>query len=218
MSGTHRTCPRTSQRAGIFGGRFARGGAVALLAMVVVAGCGADDKEMQRPAASQTTTTAPPVGPSDAVGTNAQPALQLISSAFTAGGAIPDQYTCRGQDVSPPLQWANLPAGVTELALVVVDPDAGGFVHWILTDITPTVGGIGEGQPPAGSVEGPNDFGETGWRGPCPPSGTHSYVFRLLALSEPPNLDPGISAQDAASQLNALPALASATLTGTAAA
>ena len=201
------------------GGRRAALVAACLVGVLVagVSGCGADDRDMRPPSASQTTTTAPAaaVAPSDAVGTGTQLALQLSSSAFESGAAIPDQYTCRGRDLSPPLQWANLPAGVTELAVVVVDLDANSFVHWIVTGISPTVGGLEEGQLPEGAVAGPNSFGGTGWRGPCPPEGQHTYEFRLIALSSPPGLPTGIEAQPAVNRIAALPSLAVATITGT---
>lgn len=200
------------------GGRCAAVVATCLVVLLVagVSACGADDRDMRPPSASQTTTTAPAVvAPSDAVGTGTQLALQMSSSAFESGTPIPDQYTCRGRDVSPPLQWANLPAGVTELAVVVVDLDAGGFVHWTVTGISPTVGGLEEGQLPEGAVAGPNAFGSTGWRGPCPPEGQHTYEFRLIALSAAPSLPTGIEAQQAVNRIVALPSLAVATITGT---
>lgn len=191
-----------------------------LLAMLVV-GCGADDREMRPPSESQTTTTteaAPAVAagsPSDGMTTDTQLVLQLSSTAFAPDAVIPDQHTCRGRDVSPPLEWANLPAGASELAVAMVDLDAEGYVHWLVTGIPPTTGGLPEGELPQGAVPGPNSTGGTGWTGPCPPSGTHRYEFRLLALSGPPDISSAPDARAAVGQLAQSPVLAIATLTGT---
>jgi hypothetical protein len=108
----------------------------------------------------------------------------LESSAFQHARSIPDRYTCEGEDLSPPLRWANVPEGTRALALVVDDPDApsGVFTHWVAWGLDPAAGGLGEGESAPG--EGKNDFGTTGYRGPCPPPGhgRHRYVFRLYAL------------------------------------
>jgi Raf kinase inhibitor-like YbhB/YbcL family protein len=109
----------------------------------------------------------------------------LTSTAFADGGAIPRRYTCDGQDSSPPLEWSGAPDGTATLALVMTDPDAGGFVHWVFFNVDATgSGGIPTGfsESPDGPSQGRNSFGKAGYGGPCPPSGTHHYVFRLLAL------------------------------------
>ena len=115
--------------------------------------------------------------------------MQLTSSAFTDGTAIPTAHTCDGADVSPPLEWADVPDGVGAYALIVTDPDAGGFVHWVLADVPGDLRELPEGQGDAIGVPGRNDFGRSGWGGPCPPSGEHRYVFTLYAL--PARLDLG---------------------------
>jgi Raf kinase inhibitor-like YbhB/YbcL family protein len=102
--------------------------------------------------------------------------ISVRSSAFQAGGAIPKKYTCSGDEVSPPLSWSGVPSGTRELALVVDDPDAGGFVHWVLAGIDPGVSAIAEGNVPRGAVE------VSRYKGPCPPSGTHHYQFTVYAL------------------------------------
>jgi Raf kinase inhibitor-like YbhB/YbcL family protein len=116
----------------------------------------------------------------------------LTSSAFGHGDQIPDRHTCEGEDVSPALSWGDPPAGTRALALVVDDPDApvGTFTHWLAANIDPEAGGLAEGEP--APVEGRNDFGTVGWRGPCPPpgDGVHRYFFRLYALDAP--LDVGV--------------------------
>jgi Raf kinase inhibitor-like YbhB/YbcL family protein len=111
-------------------------------------------------------------------------AFALESGAFENAQAIPSRHSCEGEDVSPPLRWTNVPEGTRSLAFVVDDPDAPGgvFTHWIAWGLDPTAEGLSEGEP--APSEGQNDFGTTGYRGPCPPPGhgRHRYVFRLYAL------------------------------------
>jgi Raf kinase inhibitor-like YbhB/YbcL family protein len=119
--------------------------------------------------------------------------FSLESSAFGNAQAIPSRHSCEGEDVSPPLQWSNLPAGTRSLALVVDDPDAPGgvFTHWIAWGLDPAAEELDEGE--AAPREGQNDFGMSGYRGPCPPAGhgRHRYVFRLYALDAEPELAAG---------------------------
>jgi Raf kinase inhibitor-like YbhB/YbcL family protein len=144
--------------------------------------------------------------------------MRLTSPAFGEGQPIPPEYTCVGDDVSPPVAWTGVPAGTVELALVVRDPDADGFVHWVVAGLPPDVGGMARGAPPSRAVEVLNDFGREGWSGPCPPSGTHNYDFRLYALAQPSGIVAGGDGAQAAERLESAAALASAALTGTAAA
>jgi Raf kinase inhibitor-like YbhB/YbcL family protein len=117
----------------------------------------------------------------------------LESSAFQHAEAIPSRHTCEGEDISPPLRWTNVPDNTRSLALVVEDPDAPGgvFTHWIAWGLDPAAGEVEEGQ--TGPSEGRNDFGTSGYRGPCPPPGhgRHRYLFRLFALDAEPDLQPG---------------------------
>jgi Raf kinase inhibitor-like YbhB/YbcL family protein len=119
--------------------------------------------------------------------------FSLTSSAFAAGGTIPVRHTCDAEDRSPALSWTAPPAGSRSLALVLDDPDAPGgrFIHWLAWGIPPDAGGLAEGQ--AAPLEGRNDFGSVGYRGPCPPrgGGRHRYRFRLHALPEELRLAPG---------------------------
>ena len=119
--------------------------------------------------------------------------LALQSTAFAADAEIPSRYTCEGEDVSPPLAWSGAPAGTKSFALVVDDPDAPDpaapkmtWVHWVLYDIPASAGGLHEdvdpAMLPAGTREGVNDWGRTGWGGPCPPIGRHRYFHKLYAL------------------------------------
>jgi Raf kinase inhibitor-like YbhB/YbcL family protein len=108
----------------------------------------------------------------------------LESTAFQHAQAIPSRHTCEGEDLSPPLRWMNVPEETRSLALVVDDPDApgGAFTHWIGWELDPAADGLGEGE--AAPSEGRNDFGTSGYRGPCPPPGhgPHRYHFSLYAL------------------------------------
>src|SRR5574338_47647 len=110
--------------------------------------------------------------------------MRLTSSAFTDGGSIPAQYTCDGDNVSPPLAWDDPPPGTASFALIVTDPDAGGFVHWVLRGIPPNVRDLPDGGGDSVGTPGSNDFGRSGWGGPCPPSGEHRYVFELFAVGK----------------------------------
>jgi Raf kinase inhibitor-like YbhB/YbcL family protein len=123
-------------------------------------------------------------------------AFTLRSPAFEDGAEIPARHTCQGEDLSPALTWAGVPAGTRSLALVVDDPDAPDpaapvttWVHWLLYDLPPDAAGLPEGVAraalPPGTREGTNDWRRTGWGGPCPPIGRHRYFFKLLALDAP---------------------------------
>ena len=124
--------------------------------------------------------------------------IKMRSSAFEEGGMIPKKYTCDDVDVSPPLEWGDVPEGTKSLALICDDPDApmGTWVHWVLYDLPPSVKQLPENIPPQktlenGAKQGTNDFRKIGYGGPCPPGGTHRYYFKLYALDTELNLDPG---------------------------
>lgn len=110
--------------------------------------------------------------------------MQITSTAFEHNQNIPSQYTCDGTDMNPPLQISEVPEGTQSLALIVDDPDAprGDWVHWLVWNIDPSTTEISENSVPAGAVQGLTDFGRNDWGGPCPPSGTHRYFFKLYAL------------------------------------
>jgi Raf kinase inhibitor-like YbhB/YbcL family protein len=119
--------------------------------------------------------------------------LTLSSSAFDANGSIPTLYTCEGKDVSPPLTWKGVPPGTRSLALIVDDPDVPDpakpqrvWVHWVLYNLPADAAGLPAGVQtedlPAGTLEGRNDWGRTGYGGPCPPIGRHRYFHKLYAL------------------------------------
>ena len=126
--------------------------------------------------------------------------IEIKSAAFEQGGMIPRQYTCDGKDVSPPLAWSSIPEGTKTLALICDDPDApmGTWVHWVLFNIPAHIKELPENIPPQkelenGAKQGTNDFPMIGYGGPCPPSGTHRYYFKLYALDTEIDLDAGIT-------------------------
>jgi Raf kinase inhibitor-like YbhB/YbcL family protein len=111
--------------------------------------------------------------------------FELSSPSFEAGAEIPRKYSCDGEDVSPPLEWSGAPDDTAALALIVDDPDARGFIHWVVFDMVGSQsGGLAEGvsSSPDGPTQTFNDFGRVGWGGPCPPSDSHRYRFTLYAL------------------------------------
>jgi len=109
--------------------------------------------------------------------------LTVTSAAFTEGANIPKVYSCDGQSISPPLQWTGAPAQTASFALIVVDPDApsGTFTHWVAFDIPANVTDIQEGAKNVGKA-GQNGARRNGYTGPCPPSGSHRYIFNVYAL------------------------------------
>lgn len=128
--------------------------------------------------------------------------MKLNSRAFAQGRTIPSKYTCDGKDVSPPLTWSETPPGTKSLALIADDPDApmGTWVHWVIYNLPPTTRQLPEAFPtderlPDGAIQGKTDFGQTGYGGPCPPSGTHRYFFRLFALDTVLSLPPASTAK-----------------------
>jgi Raf kinase inhibitor-like YbhB/YbcL family protein len=124
--------------------------------------------------------------------------MRIGSPAFADNGKIPKQYTCDGQDVSPPLTIENPPADTVSFAMIMDDPDAPGgtWVHWVLWNFDPATREISAGTVPKGAVQGINDFKKKTYGGPCPPSGTHRYFFKLYALSALLTLSPGSTKGD----------------------
>lgn len=121
--------------------------------------------------------------------------IKLTSTAFPDGGMIPTKYTCDGANVSPPLEWSGAAQGTNSLALICDDPDAPGktWVHWVVFDLPESRTSLPENVPPqetiaGGARQGMNDFKKIGYGGPCPPSGTHRYYFKLYALDTELNL------------------------------
>lgn len=124
--------------------------------------------------------------------------FKLTSAAFQEGQPIPRQYTCDGVNVSPPLEWSGAPAAVKTFAIICDDPDApaGTWVHWVLYNLPGDRIGLVENVPttekvPGDGLQGTNDFQKIGYGGPCPPSGTHRYFFKIYALDAELSLKAG---------------------------
>ena len=154
---------------------------VLLLCLLLLAGCGT-----------------PPAGSAE----TPVESLTITSPAFTEGGEIPIRYTCDGDDVSPPLQWSNVPEGVASFALIVDDPDApiGTWVHWVLYDLPAGARSLPEAAPAddeltEGGRHGHNSWRKAGYGGPCPPSGIHRYIFQVYALDTELSIEAGATAK-----------------------
>ena len=135
--------------------------------------------------------------------------MQLRSTVFQAGGAIPTRFTCEGDDISPDLSWRDAPPETKSFVLILHDPDApraGGFTHWVVYNIPAGTSHIEENIPQQATVaglgvQGKNDSGEIGYMGPCPPSGTHRYFARLFAVDRELDLKPGLYHRDVYSEM-----------------
>ena len=183
--------------------------AVAVLTgSLLTAACSHDGRELAPIRPGQTTTSEP--APTVTAAT-----FSLTTDAFADAAEIPDRHTCFGDGISPDLSWAQPPAG-SELALVVRDRDANGYVHWIVTGIDPTITAFGEGAVPEGAVEQVNMTGAIGYLAPCPPAGfgRHIYDFTLHVLADPIAIDPEAPASDVAAQIEAA-SVGQAVLSGT---
>jgi Raf kinase inhibitor-like YbhB/YbcL family protein len=177
-----------------------RAATLALTALVLaatgLAACSDDGRELAPVRPGQTTTTREAAV--TVTGDSGQ-AFTLSSDAFADGDPLPERFTCTGAGVSPPLAWTAIPPSI-ELALVVRDRDAEGYVHWIVTGIDPAITGFGEGGVPEGAVEQANTTGAIGWLPACPPEGDerHVYDFTLHSLDAPLDVDPALPAGEVA--------------------
>jgi Raf kinase inhibitor-like YbhB/YbcL family protein len=130
-------------------------------------------------------------------------AITVKSSAFEHEGMIPSKYTCDGEDISPQLSWEGIPDGTKSIALISDDPDApmGTWVHWILFNMPGDTRELGENVPKkdvldSGAKHGKNGWGRRDYGGPCPPSGTHRYYFKIYALDAMLNLNAGAAKEN----------------------
>lgn len=113
--------------------------------------------------------------------------LRVFSSSFENGGTIPAKFTCDGENISPDISWEGVPEGTKSLALICDDPDAtsGDFVHWVVFNIPGDINGFEENADLNSIANlGITDYGRSGYKGPCPPSGAHHYHFKVYALDE----------------------------------
>ncbi len=124
--------------------------------------------------------------------------MKIKSSAFKDQENIPTKFTCQGKDISPSLKFENIPDNTKCFALIVDDPDAPGqtFVHWLLWNIPANKKELEQDFKPEVALQGKNDFGKLEYGGPCPPSGSHRYRFKLYALSSKLDLNEGASKKD----------------------
>jgi hypothetical protein len=143
-----------------------------------------------------------PVVPATAVSQGGA-TMKLSSPAVLEGALIPVQYTCAGDDFSPPLTWSDIPPGAKTLALIIDDPDApvGTWMHWVVFNLPVSAAGLPQGikdekQLAGGGTQGTNSWRRIGYGGPCPPSGTHRYFFKLYALDTTLSLGNNITAKD----------------------
>lgn len=192
---------------------------VALIAATtLLVGCRDDGRSLDPaptvPVSLQTTTSAGPA-PDPAIGPEVGP-LALTSPAFAAGGPLPEDHTCDGLDMPPPLVIDGVPAGVVELAVVVTERAASGSVHWVLAGISPVVTRLDSGIVPPEAVPARSSTGVEGWAGPCPPPGdpARTYDFVVHAMTEPIGLSPGLDGRRAIELIEQV-AVATGTLSAT---
>jgi hypothetical protein len=147
--------------------------------------------------------------------------FEISSAAFAPQGSIPEKYTCDGQDISPPLSWNDPPQGTQSLTLICDDPDApvGTWVHWVLFNLPADSRSLPASVPARDQLSDGSLHGRNGWRrrdygGPCPPSGTHRYFFRLYALDTMLDLKAGATKKDVLAAMEGH-VLAQAELVGT---
>lgn len=159
------------------------------------------------PSATATPTGTPATQPTPATSATPTPTeaavFELSSSVFAPGEAIHSRYSCDGDNISPPLLWAHAPEGTQSYALIMDDPDAPGgtWIHWVLFNIPAEVDSLKEDITHEyvltnSSRQGVNSWGSLGYGGPCPPDGTHRYIFRLYAVDMLLDLDPGATKQE----------------------
>ena len=142
-------------------------------------------------------------------GCSSSPSLSVTSSAFADKASIPANYTCAGENISPPLSWSDVPQGTQSFAIIVDDEDAvvsgrqspNNYTHWVMYNIPPSINHFDEGMPTteqlAQGIQGTNDAGTIGYSGPCPPPGQlHHYRFTVYALNNTLSLGAGATRQD----------------------
>jgi len=186
---------------------------VALTVALSMTGCGDDGRTLSpAPPTTASTTTAPAELPSS----EGLTALRLASTDVADGAALDARLTCDGANEPPTLVITGAPPAAAELAVAVVDLDADGFVHWVVSGLPPTADVVDPASLPDGAVVGRASTGVVGWDGPCPPPDdpAHRYEFRAYALAEPAGLAAGAAGIDAVAVLEAA-AVERATLTAT---
>jgi hypothetical protein len=183
---------------------------ILVLNILLLGACAAPSESSEQEAPPAAVEPAEPTiasGPAETLNeeTDSTMPFELSSTAFAQGEPIPVQYSCDGDDISPPLTWGNPPTGTQSLALIMDDPDAPGgtWDHWILFNIPADTHEVQENLPITGKNQDPNaifvgnnSWGRADYGGPCPPSGTHRYFFKLYALDTTISLLPGANKQE----------------------
>ncbi len=153
--------------------------------------------------------TKEPVRTNEKQENNVKTDIKLTSTAIADGSSIPFKYTCDGENISPPLQWNNTDEKVKSYSIIMNDPDApsGDFVHWIIYDIPSSVRELSEGfssvnAPKTNYIQGKNDAGNSFYYGPCPPSGSHRYIFNIYELDSMLNLKEGMTKSELSSAMS----------------
>jgi Raf kinase inhibitor-like YbhB/YbcL family protein len=173
-----------------------------LFVSVAIAACAQPASPEEKVPPSETVAPEPALPPQPA---DSQAVFAITSPVFVAGAKIPVEYTCDGQNSSPPLEWSQGQTGTASFALIVDDPDApsGAFTHWVIFNLPPDTRSLPEAVPnenklPSGALQGENGFGKIGYAGPCPPTGSpHHYRFILYALDKSLDLAAGASKEQA---------------------
>ena len=188
---------------------------------------GAAAAEQPTPSQQDTDAEAPEAAPApevehvepEDVAKKVKASIRLTSASFANRGSIPSMFTCDGFNGAPDLAWSGVPPGTASLAVIMEDPKGrnGVFTHWTIFNIKPTSTSLPAGQVPRGATQGANDFGQTGYGGPCPPytaDKPHRYVFTIYALRARISLNEGAEPGEVRDQVNAV-ATAKGRLTGT---
>jgi Raf kinase inhibitor-like YbhB/YbcL family protein len=202
------------------------------LAATLLAACSRNDgRTLSPPRADQnlsiatTTTTVAVTGPpsvdgsgdgeTDSSNSGAIEDKATVLAPWVAGDPIPDLYTCKGGSQAPSLVWRGFHAGGVEQAIMMTDVDANNFVHWLVVGIPPTLTNLDPAHIPSGATIGQNSAGTSGYTGPCPPSGRHTYVITVYALGQPSGVTSSTPAAEALTAINAVQ-IETASVSGTA--
>jgi Raf kinase inhibitor-like YbhB/YbcL family protein len=170
----------------------------ALAAATLLGGCGSSPAPTQAAPDTAEDSAAPPSSVPIVLPSGPKK-LTVTSTAFADGKPIPEKYTCNGEGTMPPLSWSGDLAGGKVLAIVVDDPDApdGGYVHWIVVDLPPSMTKVDPDKLPDNLKQASNSDGDSGWAPPCPPSGTHHYRFTVYSLDGPTGIQEGTDPAEA---------------------
>lgn len=202
-----------------------------VLAATILAACSRNDgrtlsppKPDQTLSIATTTTTAATVAPSvdgssdssfDDSDDGSEASSATLLAPWVAGDAIPDLYTCKGVNQAPSLVWRGLKEGAAEQAIVMTDVDANSYVQWLVVGIPPVLTNLDPANMPKGAIIGKNSGGTTGYVGPCPANGRHTYFITLYSLRAPSGVTASTPADEAVTAINAVQ-MESVSVSGTA--